>query len=128
MTTNEFLPLWVVIGAIPGALSRYYLTLFVAEKVNFDFPLGTLLINISGAFLMGFLAPLLPSLPTNQWLNEITIAGFVGSYTTFSTYILDLFYLSQTGKWRKVFLYGLGTPLGGLLSVELGIALAQLLS
>lgn len=126
MITHDFVPLWVALGAVPGALSRYYFTLFIAEKISINFPLGTFLINLSGAFLMGLVATLTQN-PAEQWLNSLIIVGFLGSYTTFSTYILDLFNLSQTTDWQRVIFYGVGTPLGGLLGIELGIALAQYL-
>lgn len=125
METSDFLPVWIALGAIPGALSRYYLTLTCAQRFDGDFPFGTLLINLSGAFGMGFLATVLQEMSSAQWLNGLITVGFLGAYTTFSTYALDFANLLKLGKFKLGLLYGLGSPIGGFLAVEIGIALAQ---
>lgn len=125
MEQFDFLPIWIALGAIPGALSRYYLIITCAQRFDGDFPFGTLLINLSGAFLMGFLATILQKMSAEHWLNGFTIIGFLGSYTTFSTYALDFSNLLKLGNYKRALLYGLGSPVGGLLAVEAGIALAQ---
>lgn len=122
---DSFLPLWIALGAIPGALSRYYLTLTCAQRLDGDFPLGTLFINLSGAFCMGFLATVLQEMSAAQWLNGLTTVGFLGAYTTFSTYALDFSNLLKLGNTKRALLYGLGSPIGGFLAVEMGIALAK---
>jgi CrcB protein len=125
MEASDFLPVWIALGAIPGALSRYYLTLICAQRFNGDFPFGTLLINLSGAFGMGFSATVLQKMSTEQWLNGLITVGFLGAYTTFSTYALDFANLLKLGNFKRGLLYGLGSPVGGFLAVEMGIALAQ---
>jgi CrcB protein len=125
MEASDFLPVWIALGAIPGALSRYYLTLICAQRFNGDFPFGTLLINLSGAFGMGFSATVLQKMSTEQWLSGLTTIGFLGAYTTFSTFALDFSNLLKFGNTRRALFYGLGSPLGGFLAVEMGIALAQ---
>jgi CrcB protein len=125
MESSDFLPVWIALGAIPGALSRYYLTLICAQKFDGDFPFGTLLINLSGAFGIGLVATLLQEMSADQWLNGLATIGFLGAYTTFSTYALDFSNLLKLGNYKRALLYGLGSPIGGFLSVEIGIALAQ---
>jgi len=125
MEPSVFLPVWIALGAIPGALSRYYLTLVCAQKMGGNFPFGTLLINLSGAFLMGFLATVLQKMSTEQWLYEFSTISFLGAYTTFSTYALDFSNLLKVGNYKRALFYGLGSPIGGFLAVEGGIALAQ---
>lgn len=126
METFDFFPVWIALGAIPGALSRYYLSLICAQKrFNDNFPVSTLLINLSGAFGMGFLTTVLQAMNADQWLNDLTIVGFLGAYTTFSTYMLDFSTLLKVGYNRQALLYGLGSPIGGFLALEMGIALGQ---
>lgn len=119
------LPVSIALGAIPGALSRYYLTLFCVEKFGGDFPFGTLIINLSGALLIGFFATLFQSVNADLSLNGFIILGFLGSYTTFSTYALDTSNLLKLASYKRAFLYGVGSPFMGFLGVELGIALAH---
>ena len=96
------LPIAIAIGAVFGALSRYYINLLGSKYINILFPSGILLINITGAFLVGFIG--------NGILDDVAIefkkflvVGFLGSYTTFSSYILDLeFRLNLTLKAETV--------------------------
>lgn len=127
MEPSGFLLVWIALGAIPGALGRYYLTLACAQRFDGNFPFGTFLINLTGAFLMGFLATVFQKMNIDQWLNGFTTVGFLGAYTTFSTYALDFSNLLKLGNYKRALLYGLGSPIGGLLAVEIGIALAQYL-
>jgi CrcB protein len=117
------LTLWsaiaVAAGAIPGALSRYYLTLFWTQRLGNAFPYGTFLINISGAFTIGIFSTLLPpaiGLP----VHELLVVGFLGAYTTFSTYALDTATQIQRRKFAIALLYWIGSPLIGLLAEECG--------
>lgn len=75
--------------------------------------------------MIGFSATVLQKMSTEQWLNGFTTIGFLGAYTTFSTYVLDFSNLLKLGNYKRALLYGLGSPIGGLLAVEMGIALAQ---
>lgn len=119
-------PIAISLGAIPGALSRYYLTLMAARWFGTTFPWGTLLINLTGAGLMGFFvtlaAPWLSAFPDLQWLVAV---GFLGAYTTFSTYALDSANLLQTRRYTQALLYWWGSPILGFLSVQLGMLLAR---
>lgn len=92
-------PLAISFGAVPGALSRYYLTLLLARWLGTSFPYGTLIINLSGALVMGFFVTLtLERAITAPDLRLLIAVGFLGSYTTFSTYALDTSMLLRTGS------------------------------
>jgi fluoride exporter len=119
-------PLAICLGAIPGALSRYYLTLFFSRWLGVSFPFGTFFINLTGALMMGFFITLERSL-TSPDLRLLIAVGFLGSYTTFSTYALDTSTLWQTGHKSPALFYGLGSAALGLISLELGRFLARLL-
>ncbi|MBU7586334.1 MAG: fluoride efflux transporter CrcB [Nostoc sp. TH1S01] len=120
-------PLAISLGAIPGALSRYYLTILFGRWFGIAFPYGTLFINITGAFLMGFFATLVTKLEIPSTLSLLIAVGFLGSYTTFSTYALDTSNLLRTKDYQAALIYWSGTPVLGFISIELGILLAKML-
>lgn len=118
-------PLLVALGAIPGALSRYYLTVSAAQWLGTSFPYGTMIINLTGAALIGFLATLIEQRESSPAWQALLLIGFLGSYTTFSTYALDTSNLLRTGNRKRALIYGLGSPIFGFLCVEIGIFLAR---
>lgn len=115
------------LGAVPGALSRYYLTMFFARCLGEAFPYGIFFINITGAFLMSFFITVTSKLAIFPQLNLLVAVGFLGSYTRFSTYALDTSNLLRTKNYQAVILYWPGSPILGFLSIELGIFLAKIL-
>lgn len=117
-------PLWVALGAVPGALSRYYFTQWCTHRFGSTFPYGTFAVNLFGAFLMGFFTTLLQAKFAAAQLNLLITVGFLGAYTTFSTYALDTFQLFRTNCPRLAWLYWLGSPLAGLVCLGCGIFLA----
>ena len=126
MQAKVRMPIAISFGAIAGALSRYYLSLGINQWLGTAFPFATFLINISGAFAMGFFTSL--ALKRNLIapdLRLIIAVGFLGSYTTFSTYTLDLEKLVAKGNWQFTFLYWTGSTFLSLLSLEVGSYLAR---
>jgi CrcB protein len=107
-------------GAL-GALARYLLGRFIAERANTTFPWGTFAINISGAFLIGLLFALA------GWLQVILATGFLGGYTTFSTMSWEGLQLARGGSTRQSALYLGASVAMGLLAAALGIGLGWLL-
>jgi CrcB protein len=119
----------VSLGAIPGALSRYYLTLHFAKQFGTTFPYGTLFVNVTGTATLGFFSTLMVQQSSYlPGLQELITIGFLGAYTTFSTYALDTAKLLQARHYKNAMLYWWGSPALGFLSAELGIILAQQLS
>ncbi len=119
-------PLAVCLGAIPGALSRYYLTILLNKWLGTDFPYGTFFINITGALIMGFVFTLAVerSLISPE-LRLLIATGFLGSYTTFSTYALDSSLLWRSGSLISGSFYWLGSSILGVIGLELGSFLAR---
>jgi fluoride exporter len=119
----------ISLGAIPGALSRYYLTLLFARWFGVAFPFGTLFINITGAIVMGFfVAYFLDRGIGTPELRLLFTVGFLGSYTTFSTYALDTSLLVKSGSPHLAIAYWLGSAAVGYLGLEFGSFLARKLS
>jgi fluoride exporter len=123
------IPIAIALGAIPGALSRYYLTRFCVQWFGTGFPYGTFLINLSGALLMGFVTTLLlEKAIASPDLRAFISIGFLGAYTTFSTYALETTVLLQSGHWWRALFYWGGSAILGVISLELGSVLARSLS
>ena len=92
--------LWISVGAVVGACARYFLGRFVTRTVTASFPYGTLLINVTGSFLLGLFLVWSTerALPDPKWRLLIAI-GFCGSYTTFSSYAFESFSLFEQGHY-----------------------------
>jgi CrcB protein len=119
-------PFAIILGAIPGALSRYYLTLLFAKWFGTGFPYGTFFINVTGAFVMGFFVTFtLERMLTSADLRLLVAVGFLGSYTTFSTYALDTSALLKTGFQGLALTYWLGSAIIGFVGLEIGSFLAR---
>lgn len=119
-------PLAISLGAVPGALCRYYLGLLCLQWFGVGFPIGTFLINLSGAFVMGFFATFtLDRAISSPDLRSLVAVGFLGSYTTFSTYALEASNLLRSGQPLLALVYGLGSAGLGLLCLELGRLVAR---
>lgn len=74
---------------------------------------------------MGFCATILQTVSEADGVNGLVAIGFLGAYTTFSTYALDTSTLLRQGNPQRALVYGLGSPVAGFLGVEVGITLAQ---
>ncbi|AEI42464.1 fluoride efflux transporter FluC [Paenibacillus mucilaginosus] len=101
MMSNVFLALLLVgMGGFAGAVSRYGVSRFAARRFP-SWPYGTLFINLTGSFLLGWLAGAQVSKSTLLLLGS----GFAGGYTTFSTFKLESDALEQGGRMRAARLY-----------------------
>lgn len=121
-------PIAISLGAIAGALSRYYVTLWFAQRFGTNFPYGILSINLTGCLAMGFFATLaLERVPTISLEVRLLVAtGFLGAYTTFSTYGLDTMNLLRERNYLAASFYWAGSAILGIVSIYLGVILARL--
>ena len=116
MTSISLLQVGLVGGAgAIGALARYLLGRFFAERVSVPFPVGTFIINLSGAFLIGLLAGLVGRHIMSVTVQTIVATGFLGGYTTFSTMQWESVQLIRGGSSVQGLLYLGGTFALGLL-------------
>lgn len=122
-------PIAISLGAIPGALSRYYITKLTAQWFGTSFPYGTFLINLTGASIMGFFVTFtLDRSIASPDLRLLVAVGFLGSYTTFSTYALDTKSLLATGNCQLSLFYWAGSAVLGVVGVQFGSWLASKLN
>ena len=121
----------VFVGGAGGSAIRWLVGLGVGEhRKDSTFPLGTLLINVSGAFVMGFLSTLFYvdwKDRHGSYLTAFVLTGVLGGYTTFSSYQLDTANLYNIGKRGWALYYCVGSVVAGLLAAALGAITAKLL-
>ena len=109
-------------GAL-GALSRYILGRFIAERAGSQFPFGTFFINVTGAFAIGLLFAFAGRKLINPYVQGVLATGFLGGYTTFSTMSWEGVQLARGGSTRLSLLYLSGNVAFGLLAAVLGLVL-----
>ena len=90
--------IYIVIGGGVGALSRYFTSQFVNNLYNKNFSLGTVFVNCIGALLIGFLINIFDIFAINPKWKLLIITGFLGGYTTFSTYSLETVHYFLNGN------------------------------
>jgi CrcB protein len=118
----------VGLGGFLGANARYVLGGWIAERFGTSFPYGTLVINVTGSFLIGFFLALITDrfVVHPNWRLFFAI-GFLGAYTTFSTFSFESIALFRDGSWLLGVANLAGSVLLGLIAVVTGAALARLL-
>ena len=100
--------LQVALGGALGAVCRYLSVYTVQQAFGASFPFGTLVVNVVGSFLIGILFGVISTNGSGiERFMPFVITGFLGSYTTFSAYSLDLWGLISTGKVDQAILYAL---------------------
>lgn len=115
----------IALGGALGALARYGLDGVVSRRAG-GFPLGTFVINISGSFVIGFLFTLFADrFQAPAWFRSTLTIGFLGAYTTFSTWSLESYRLLESGSWAAAAANVLGSVAAGLAAVYLGTVLGR---
>ena len=120
--------LWIGLGGFLGANSRYLLQQWAAHRWGAAFPYGTLLANITGSFFIAFFLTLATGrLSISPQTRLFVAVGFLGGFTTFSSYAFETLSLVGQSGWGAAALNFVGNNLLGLSGVFLGVFLAQLL-
>jgi CrcB protein len=109
---------WVAVAALGGAMAiaRFVVDTTVATRLDLDFPVGTLTVNLSGAVVLGILAG--ASLSGTAY--TIVVGGGIGAYTTFSTWMLESHRAGEDGDARVLWLNIAVSLVAGLAAVALG--------
>jgi fluoride exporter len=117
---------WVGVGGFAGANTRYWLGRGIAGWLGAGFPWNTFVINVTGSFAIGVLLTLLTGrLVADPAWRLLLVVGFLGGYTTFSSYTFEALALAEQGLWLRALLYVLVSNGLGLLAVFLGAILAR---
>ena len=117
----------IAIGGALGAMARYGVSTLVFDASAQRFPYATLSVNVLGSFAMGFLFVIIAEkamLP--PVMRSMLMVGFLGAFTTFSTFSLDALGLWQNGHLLMALVYALGTVVLCLAAVGLGVWLTRL--
>lgn len=121
--------LLIGLAGLTGTLARYWFAGLVARRYGDAFPLGTLLVNLVGCFLVGLLFYLLEErFAVNQTLRAVVIVGFLGGLTTFSSYGLQTFAMLREGRFAFAALNMFISNAFGLLLVWAGYTAAKAFS
>lgn len=122
------LVLAIAAGGALGAVSRHFVSSAVAKMAGIGFPIGTLSVNIMGSLLMGLLVTVFAhKVDLSTDVRSFLTVGFLGSFTTFSTYSMETVLLVQRGDWTGAALYSVGSLIVGVLALMVGLWLGRLL-
>ncbi|WP_028292796.1 fluoride efflux transporter CrcB [Oceanobacter kriegii] len=121
--------LWIALGGALGAVARYLTASSLFKAMGQAFPYGTLGVNLIGSFVIGIAYVILVQ---QQWGSEhykqLAMVGFLGAFTTFSTFSLESVALMQQERWMALGSYVLASVAGCFAATGLGIALANVLT
>jgi CrcB protein len=120
---------WLVgFGGFLGSIARFWLGSYITYRIGGRFPYGTFVINMSGSFLIGLVVTLLAE--HAQWSPNLLYfipIGFIGAYTTFSTFELEVFRSVNSGDILLSLLYVVSSVALGYLAVWLGVVAGRTL-
>lgn len=116
----------IALGGALGAIARYQLAAFIQERVPVGFPWGTFVVNISGCLVMGIVTTYFMErwVVHANWRLLIPI-GFIGAYTTFSTFEFETFRAVTDGAWLVGGLNVVASVVAGYVALWLGVVLAR---
>ncbi len=118
----------IAVGAAIGANLRYSLSLWAAQRWGASFPYGTLLVNVIGSFVIGFVLALAATrLNLSEPMRLLIVTGLLGGFTTFSSLSFEAYTLITNGSWQAAGIYLAGSFGLGMISVFLGAGIARLL-
>ena len=118
----------VGIGGFLGAIARYVVAVYIADRYGVRFPFGTFVINMSGCFLVGFTVTLLARTTASQYWRYFIPIGFIGAYTTFSTFEYETLRAVQDGQLATGLLNVALSVVIGFVAVWAGAAIGRVVA
>jgi len=117
---------WVAAGGAVGACCRFMLSTWINDRISSDFPWGTFAANTLGSIAFGSLFVVIFSLTSmKEPLRLLVLVGFMGAFTTFSTFSFETVRLAQENQWLMAGANVLGTNLACLLGLALGLQVTR---
>ena len=118
---------YVALGGAAGAVARYGVRGWVYQRFSDSFPWGTLAVNVLGSLLLGLALAWFEGSMLSPELKRALTVGFLGAFTTFSTFAYESVAMVQDGDWVRAGGYAFGSLLLGMAAVLAGLALATTL-
>lgn len=117
----------IAVGGAFGALSRYGMTKWIGSHWHYHFPLATMLINVLGCVLMGVAFVVISErMPSLESYRPLVMVGFLGAFTTFSTFSLEIISLINMQAWLSAISYLLLSCVLGIVGLAVGMAVTRL--
>lgn len=117
---------YIALGSAMGGVSRYVIGAAVQQRFGLAFPVGTLIVNITGSLLLGFIMRIaLGGTQISPEMRVFLTTGFCGGYTTFSTFSYDTAILFESGQFRRATIYVTLSVVLSVLATIAGFTLAQ---
>ncbi len=120
----------VGLGGGVGSIARYLVGVWALGRIPYPLPLGTLIVNVLGSFLIGLIAELavLKAYGVTPEARLFLVVGVLGGFTTFSSLALEMTVYVRGSEWVWAFIYSAASVIAGLAAAFGGIALAKLLA
>ena len=116
----------IAFGGALGALSRYSMTKWINSYWHHHFPFATMMVNLLGCILMGIAFVIISErIPSLEPYRPLVIVGFLGAFTTFSTFSLEIVSLIHMQAWLTALSYLLLSCILGVLGLAIGMALTR---
>lgn len=112
---------YVLLGGAAGTATRYGLTGWIQSRAGFEFPAGTLVVNVLGCLLIGFSLRYLEAVNLAPQVRAMVTVGFLGAFTTFSTFGYETVALMEDGAWARAAGYVFGSLALGIAAVYVGV-------
>jgi CrcB protein len=123
---EEFMLWYVAAGSAVGGAARFLLASFIQQRAGPSFPIGTLIVNVTGSLVLGFIMRLaLSTASISPEMRTMLTTGFCGGYTTFSTFSYETMMLIEEGQYARGAVYVLLSVVLSLIGVWLGIVAAR---
>lgn len=119
---------YIAAGSAAGGVARFLLGTMLQQRAGTTFPVGTLVVNLTGSLLLGFLLRWALGMPSvSPEVRAMLTTGFCGGYTTFSTFSYETMAMVEEGDWRRAALYVAASVVLSVAGAFMGMAMARTL-